>query len=447
MDSEWGEGEEDQYARNEYEERALAGEEFTLVEETENGRTLTRLFPIPGLEVYRGTECLGCHEEVTKEGQILGAIKVTYSLANFDQKIYGNIVNSVMILVRLFGAGVLILIFALNRMMTKPLRELSGTIELIETNADLTHRVEIGALDEVGIVGTACNSMLDKFQTSLQQVHGGIFQVHCDSQRISQMSDETLGTVLKQKDGTALVVEAMAQMHIASSEVMQSANTTRVASEEADQLAHDGVDVMETAIQTIDKLATEIDRIAQTIVRMGEKSQKVGSVLDVINGVAEQTNLLALNAAIEAASAGEMGRGFAVVADEVRSLANKTHKSTQEIKVMIDGLQGETDEAIAMVEPSKLAARNGVTEVETAVQALRNIVSHMDEIKRMNDTMASTSDEQNSIAEEVSRNVNDISQISEGTSVRAQEALDVGKQLVNRADSLDALIRQFKLNK
>ncbi|MEH6811519.1 MAG: hypothetical protein V7677_03210, partial [Motiliproteus sp.] len=149
MDSEWGEGEEDQYARNEYEERALAGEEFTLVEETENGRTLTRLFPIPGLEVYRGTECLGCHEEVTKEGQILGAIKVTYSLANFDQKIYGNIVNSVMILVRLFGAGVLILIFALNRMMTKPLRELSGTIELIETNADLTHRVEIGALDEV----------------------------------------------------------------------------------------------------------------------------------------------------------------------------------------------------------------------------------------------------------------------------------------------------------
>ena len=445
LDGEWGEGFEDQYPRDDYERRTLEGEEFTLIQQTENGRTLTRLFPIPALELYRGVECMGCHEEVTEEGTIIGAIKVTYSLDEFDQIITGNITRSSLIMAGLFALGVVLIVVLLNRVMTRPLRGLSKAMATIEANADLTQRAPVASKDEVGVVAVACNSMLEKFQNSLIKVRSEVVEVNTEAQHIADVSNETLNNVIRQNDGTKQVAQAMEQMQVASAEVMEDANKSRIESSETDRLARDSVVVMQTAIKALNELETSVERTADVVTRVGERSDKVGKVLDVINGIAEQTNLLALNAAIEAARAGEMGRGFAVVADEVRSLANKTHGSTKEIKQVIEELQQESHGAVEMVAPAKHIAQEGVAEAEKAVAALEDIVNHIATINGMNDQMASASDEQNSVAEEINRNVGEISEISDSTAARANDSLQVCQKLVERADQLESLIRQFKL--
>ena len=221
----------------------------------------------------------------------------------------------------------------------------------------------------------------------------------------------------------------------------QAADSAQAASKETKS----GAAVVTRTIGSIERLAGEVEKVADVIHKLEEDSENIGEILDVIRGIAEQTNLLALNAAIEAARAGEQGRGFAVVADEVRTLASRTQQSTQDIQEKIERLQVGARQAVTVMQEGRTMAKTSVEEAGHAGASLKEIEKAVDIIVDMNAQIASAAEEQSAVAEEVNRNLINISQVTQQTADNAHHTQGASEQFRALAEELQSLVHQFKM--
>jgi methyl-accepting chemotaxis protein len=233
-------------------------------------------------------------------------------------------------------------------------------------------------------------------------------------------------------------------MAATSQEVARNTAAAANAARQADSETQAGREVVNQAIDAIDHLAQEVVSAADVIHRLEAESGKIGTVLDVIRGIAEQTNLLALNAAIEAARAGEQGRGFAVVADEVRTLATRTQESTQEIQKMIERLQTGAKSAVQVMEQGRSKAQVSVQQAARAGTSLDTIATAVSAISDMNAQIASAAEEQGAVAEEINRNITNISQIANQTASGAEQTATASAELAKLAARLQTHVGRFK---
>ena len=204
-----------------------------------------------------------------------------------------------------------------------------------------------------------------------------------------------------------------------------------------------GKQVVNTAINSINKLAEEIQNAATVIENLSKYSTNIGDILNVIKAIADQTNLLALNAAIEAARAGEHGRGFAVVADEVRVLASRTQDSALEIELVIEQLQKRIKQAVQVMDGSCKQADSSVSKAQKVSEALESITSAVNIAGKLNRQIASASDVQSTVALEIDKNILNISNAANEASRGAEKNVQSSDKMTTTIQSLNNLINQF----
>jgi aerotaxis receptor len=280
------------------------------------------------------------------------------------------------------------------------------------------------------------NTCLTRLQDSAAQLSEQARQGHT-------LAGKSSSGLERQRGETEQVAAAISEMAASTQEVAGNVTLTAEATREANRLTGQGRQVASDTRAAIERLSQAIASTGETVTRLAKDSSEIGGVVDVIKGIADQTNLLALNAAIEAARAGEMGRGFAVVADEVRSLAQRTGESTGQIHQLIAKLQKTAEEAVIAMQHGRIQADQGVEQALLADAALIGISTAVGHITDMTNQIAAATEEQSAVAEEISRNINNISLLADQTADAAQHTATLSTELTATANQQYALIERF----
>lgn len=311
------------------------------------------------------------------------------------------------------------------------------------SQGDLSHKVSITGKDEFAWMSWEYSEARKGFTSLVKEMLGSSVQLAAAAEELSAITEQANSGVMRQQGEIEQVATAMNEMSATVSEVSKNAANAAIAAADADERAKDGSSVVNTTVETINNLASEVERTSEVIENLKGDSISIGAVLDVIRDIAEQTNLLALNAAIEAARAGEQGRGFAVVAAEVRTLASRTQQSTREINDMIEKLQNGANQAVSVMEAGRTKAVESVEQAAKAGEALQAITGVVDNIKSMNMQIASAAEEQSATAEEINRNIVNISEVAQETAAGSQQTASASDELARLASDLQGHVGKF----
>jgi methyl-accepting chemotaxis protein len=350
-----------------------------------------------------------------------------------------------------FFVCVIILAFIIKKntaaLYASVIRQLEG---LSSEQKDLTSRVSICSVDELGTIAGMINSFCKNMQGGVGEIKNGGKELSAAGGRL-QDNVATMAASLGEVSGGAEQIRSSLeeQFHSASAsaaavnqiakniESLEGSINTQAASMNAASSAVEEMlgninsinamtEKMVGQFASLEKAAQEGGRVQkESGDRIGEivsQSQALQGANKIIATIAAQTNLLAMNAAIEAAHAGDAGRGFAVVADEIRKLAENSSNESRNIGNELKQIVGTID----LVVKGAGAAADAFTHVSGRISGTQALVSEVENAIR----------EQSQGAGQVLRSLKVMNDITAEVKTGAREMSDGNESMLRELSSL-----------
>ncbi|EQC48298.1 methyl-accepting chemotaxis protein signaling domain protein [Bacteriovorax sp. BSW11_IV] len=443
--ADFGEGFPHESAANEIEKEALKGTSHSSIALNNEGvRVVSVITPFKAYSNYKGTNCLECHVSA-KEGDVLGAVKITYDLTQIDKKIIQNTTFTAKLMGAMFLVALLAIGFILHILIVKRVVNLKNIVEEIGTNLDLTKRTKKSFFkDEISALSLGLNTMLERFHHSIKVVSEKTENVLHGSKEVESLSNETLANSSVQQDEINLVAQAITEMAQTSKQVVDHSALAKEATKRANDNVQEGSNNAQSAKENIESLTKSIEDVAGKMNELEKEGKEIISVLTMINDITMKTQHLSINAAVEATRAGVHGKGFIVVAEEIGELASETKSSTQKIQNITSRIQELISETASTAHETKDLALKGNQKVSDTFNSFQNIAEEMNKASMLSNDIYIATTEQSSVADSIHQNIVQIMDITSKATASSKSLSTLSNNFEKLARELKNLIQKFK---
>ncbi|MDF2156030.1 methyl-accepting chemotaxis protein [Vibrio sp. CAU 1672] len=376
-----------------------------------------------------------------KSWHLFIGINKAIAYKHVEEALMDSIITSVVML----SVALLLTIFILNVVYRPILLLKEMVLDLSKGNGDLTRRIPVTSTDDLGQISGGINGFIGNLQELMIEVSQSSEHISKSVGQLKNQTDDNIGVLREHTKETEQIVSAVEEMSATANDVAQNAAAASQSTIEANGQVGNAKTDVQVAEDTVSQLVSDVDTTSQRIAEIEHDTLEITNVLKVIGEIADQTNLLALNAAIEAARAGEQGRGFAVVADEVRALAARTQASTAEIEHTLTKLRNGSITAINAMDATKTSCEQTADNASRISSSLDEIATAVTGINDLNMQIATAAEQQNSVSEEISRNMTSIREIVTVLANNGEAATDETNNLAAANSQLKAVVNKFKL--
>lgn len=397
---------------------------------------------------------------------IEGKTKWTLHLTVNSSEFYGAIIEGagkLTFMVALLGIILLTLVNRIIKRSLNPIQVITDGAAKLEAG-DLNIHIDIQSNDELGRLSQAFNHISSTISnyvkdiseqlsqmadnnmdiTITQNYIGDFIPIQMSIEKISQSLNDTLHQIVFSADevsassenvssGAQVLSDGAAEQ---ASAIDQLAASIESLSKDVAANANDAQSANVTVSEVgnyIKESNKEMEELIHAMSNISHSSSEIQKIVKTIEDIAMQTNLLSLNASIEAARAGAAGKGFAVVADEIRELAAKSAEAV--------------NQTTSLIESSQKAVEDGIEIADNTAKSLVTVVKGSEEILSSMDKISNASQNQKMVLEQITENVDLISNVVQSNSSFAQNSAATSAELSSQSKRLHELVNRFHLKK